>query len=83
MTYQFDSCSYGELTNCVRYRIKWLKGYRKIGEEGILKDYPDIMAGLRIKAAFERSEIKKLLKMRRILKKSDLHNWDSVVLNFA
>ena len=76
MRYQFDSCSYEELTGCIHARVQWIREWRRF-----LKDdthqYGHVRSTAIIKIATNCLEIKRLLKMRRILKKSDLRNWDT------
>lgn len=80
MRKQFDSCSYDELTYCIKNRIEWLRSYKEMCKSNILKDFPKQKADLRLSAVIQKSEIGRLIKMRRILQKSGLKNWDSDIL---
>jgi len=81
MRKQFDSCSYEELTNCVHARIRWIREMKKFLKDENTKDYGHIKAKCRLSIATDKKEISKLLKMRRVLKKSNLKNWDSDILS--
>lgn len=79
---QFDSCSYDELTHCVIARIQWIREYiEMLYDSAIVKEYPSIVNKIKTSIENNRNEIKQLLKMRHILKRSDLKNWDSDRLN--
>ena len=77
MRHQFDSCSYEELTSCVHARVSWIREYRRFRKDDYSTQYGHIRAGLIHQIVICNSEIKRLLKMRRILKKSSLKNWDT------
>ena len=78
---QFDSCAYSELTHCVIARIEWIREERDyLANEELGNKYP-IMRGY-VLHSLDRNEkeIRRLLKMRRILKKSPYRNWDTRLL---
>lgn len=78
---QFDSCAYSELTHCVIARIEWIREDRAyLANEELVTKYP--LMAKRIRHSLDRSEkeLRRLLKMRRVLKKSPYRNWDSRLL---
>lgn len=77
---QFNSCSYDELTYCLRHRLEWIRSYRKSQADGVLVEYPNLNASLRLSCIVQQMEIKRLLKMRRVLKRSNYKNWNSEFL---
>jgi len=77
MRKQFDSCSYEELTSCIHARVKWIREWRKFRNDADTMQYEHIRSTAIIKIAVNCREIRRLLKMRRILKKSGLRNWDT------
>lgn len=77
MKYQFDTCSYGELTRCVRARIKWIRECRRFIADPTSKGYHFVRMQMVFKISSLGVEIKKLLKMRRILKKSVTRQWNT------
>ncbi len=74
---QFDSCSYNELTSCVHARIEWIRESRKFLKDPVSRNYPHVSSKQRLNVVINSNEIKRLLKYRRILKKSNLRNFDS------
>lgn len=77
MKRQFDSCSYEELTRCAHARIKNIREYRRFLNDPFSSMYPHIRTKVIFSIAICKSEIRRLLRYRRILKKSDLKNFDS------
>lgn len=78
MKEQFDSCSYNELTSCVKSRIKWIRENKRfLYEEKASSNYPNIKVQCVFKTFELEEEIRRLLEMRRILKSSGRKNWDS------
>ena len=77
MKNQFDSCSYEELTMCIHARVQWIREYRRFRTDDNTRQYGHIRAILLFKILSCKMEIKRLLKMRRVLKKSSLRNWDT------
>lgn len=75
---QFDSCSYNELTNCVKARIKMIReNQRFLDDTKASSNYPNIRIQCSFKISDLNQEIRRLLEMRRILKSSGRKNWDS------
>jgi hypothetical protein len=81
MRKQFDSCSYNELTMCVKARIKWIKEYDRFLADELSNKYTHIRVSIVLKKLGCQNEIKRLLKMRRVLKKSAHRNWNSDLLS--
>lgn len=77
MKYQFDICSYKKLTDCIHARVQWVRECRGFLKDDNSKRYGYIRATVRLKIVINCQEIRRLLKMRRVLKKSDLRNWDT------
>jgi len=77
MRKQFDSCSYEELTSCIHARVQWIREYRRFRNDPNTLQYGHIRADMIFKILYCNREIKRLLKMRRVLKKSGLRNWDT------
>lgn len=78
---QFDSCAYSELTHCVIARIEWIREDRAfLANEELTKKY--ILMTKQVQHSLERNEkeLRRLLKMRSVLKKSPYKNWDSRLL---
>jgi len=73
---QFDSCSYEELTECVHARVRWIREWRRFLKDNT-HQYGHIRSTAVIKIATNCHEIRRLLKMRRVLKKSGQRNWDT------
>lgn len=69
---QFASCSRAEVKGCYEYREKWLQERERLMADGVMEDYPMIMATLRIMAAHKRHEIKVLKRYERLMKKYKL-----------
>lgn len=78
---KFNTCSYGELTTCIRGRLNDIREYKRFLMNQECKFYPRIAAHIRFDIAFEKYEIRCLLKMRRVLKRSGLKSWDSTRLS--
>lgn len=77
MRKQFDSCSYDELTCCITGRISWIReSYRFLADRNTAQ-YGHIRVKVIIGINTNKQEIKRLLNMRRVLKRSGLKNWDS------
>lgn len=75
---QFDSCSYNELTNCIKARIKMIReNQRFLDDAETYSNYPNIRIQCYFKISDLNQEIRRLLEMRRILKSSGRKNWDS------
>lgn len=77
MRKQFDSCSYEELTNCIHARVKWIRESRKFLADVNTREYGHIRSHVILSATTNKFEIRRLMKMRRILKRSGLRNWDT------
>jgi len=77
MRNQFDSCSYEELTLCVHARVQWIREWRRFLKDGSTRQYGHIRSSAVINIATNCLEIKRLLKMRRVLKNSGLRSWDT------
>ncbi|WP_191556580.1 hypothetical protein [Metabacillus idriensis] len=77
MRKQFDTCSYSELTNCVKGRIEGIREYRRFLNDDSVKSYSRIRAKVALSITIEKFEIQRLLKMRRVLKKSGQRHWNS------
>lgn len=77
MRKQFDSCSYEELTDCIHARIKWIRESRKFLADSNTKQYGHIRSKVIFGMATNKFEIRRLMKMRRVLKRSGLRNWDT------
>ena len=78
---QFDSCAYSELTHCVIARIEWIREERAYLAKGELNDkYPIMHEYVLHSLDRNEKEIRRLLQMRRILKKSPYNNWDTRLL---
>jgi hypothetical protein len=78
---QFDSCSYGELTYCVTARLQDIREYKDfLNNQEIINKYPVMKAYVVHSLERSEKEIRRLLKMRRVLKKSPYKNWDSRLL---
>ena len=71
--YKFDSCSYDELTNCIRGRIRDIRNYRNVLSTGLEK-YPYVKQKILKSLEIDLFEIKKLLRYRRVLKRSGCRN---------
>lgn len=78
---QFDSCSYDELTRCVRARIEWIRECKRFLDDSYCRQYGSIRATIGLRVICCKWEIRRLLVMRRVLKRSGLHNWDSRILS--
>lgn len=79
--YQFDTCSYWELSSCIKARIQWIREMASLLENTqISEDYKLVVLTVKQRITNDQNEIVKLLKMRRVLKKSGLRSWDSNVL---
>lgn len=70
----FDSCTRHELTECVRFRIKVIREIRLAKVEVAFK-FPNVHTFLTLKEMQLQTEIKTLLKMRRVMKERNLHHW--------
>lgn len=77
MRKQFDSCSYAELTSCIKARIEWIRESRQFLRDKNTEVYRHTRATVRLTLLRNKLEIRNLLKMRRVLKRSGLKNWDS------
>lgn len=78
---QFDSCAYSELTHCVIARIEWIKEDRAyLANEELNLRYPVMHSYVAHALDRNEKEVRRLLKMRRVLKKSPYKNWDSRLL---
>lgn len=77
MKYQFDTCSYEELTSCVRARIKWIRECKRFLRDPASRPYHHVRMQMALKWRTYEFEIRKLLKMRRILKKSVTRQWNT------
>jgi hypothetical protein len=64
MRKQFDSCSYGELTSCVHYRIKTIREFRQFLNDEKVHSYPSVRVAIGMKILIMENEIKRLLRMR-------------------
>ncbi len=80
MREQFDSCSYEELTYCIKARIKDIREFREFLKDEYSYKYKEVRTSIMFKTLISKSEIRRLLKMRRVLKKSQYKNWDSSLL---
>jgi hypothetical protein len=80
MRKQFDSCSYDELTGCIIARIEWIRERQKFLKDPNSHPYGNIRVTVSLNILSYKHEIKKLLKMRRILKKSSYKSWNSDLL---
>ena len=78
---QFDSCAYSELTDCVIARIEWIREERSFLADKELNTKYFVMRPY-VMHTLERNEkeVRRLLKMRRVLKKSPYKNWNSRLL---
>jgi hypothetical protein len=81
MRKQFDGCSYKELTDCVKARIEWIRECRDFLKDEHCYKYGYLRASTALKILIMENEIRKLLKMRRVLKKSKYKNWNSELLS--
>lgn len=66
---KFHSCSYEELTNCVRFRIQTIRQYRRFLETHSLPGYPDVRFRIKLAILTEEQEIRDLMEMRRMMKR--------------
>jgi hypothetical protein len=71
---KFDSCSYEELTDCIRSRIEWVREYREVLSDPNMKKYSHTRHMIALSLIDNRREIKILLNSRRILKSSGMNN---------
>ena len=81
MRNQFDGCSYEELTSCVKARIEWIRECRDFLNDEHCYKYGYLRASTALKILRMEDEIRKLLKMKRVLKKSKYKNWNSDLLS--
>lgn len=77
MKYQFDTCSYDELTRCVHTRIEWIRECRRFLADHNTRQYHHVRFQMVMKKWTYKHEVKRLLKMRRILKKSVTRQWNT------
>lgn len=77
MRYQFDTCSYDELTRCVQARIEWLREVRSFLADPVTKKYHHVRFHAALDEWTYKVEIKRLLKMRRVLKSSITKQWNT------
>ena len=76
--HQFDTCSYKELTFCVKGRIRWIReSINFLNNPKLVEEYKIITERVRKGMENDKCEISKILKMRRVLKKSGQRNWNS------
>lgn len=79
---QFDSCSYNELTWNIKIKITSIREYQEfLNDETITGKYPFMKTYVEYLLERSEKEIRRLLKMRRVLKKSKYRNWDSDFLS--
>ena len=69
---KFSSCSKAEVKDCYEHREQWLMEYDRLMPDGVMEDYPQLTATLRILAAHKRHEIKVLRRYERLMKKYKL-----------
>lgn len=73
---QFGSCSYDELTSCVKARVKWIREARLFLGDPLTIKYQHVRGKIRLSMLTNKLEIRRLLIMRRVLKTSPYNNWD-------
>lgn len=73
----FDGHAYDELTRFISARVKYLREYRKFLEDASTRQYTQVRFTIKLKEITVQHEIRTLLEMRRILKKSALDRWDT------
>lgn len=73
----FDSCTYHELTECVKYRIKVIREIR-LAKTHLSFAFPTVHTFLKLKEMQLQNEIKTLLKMRRTMKERNAVHWRDV-----
>jgi hypothetical protein len=81
VTDKFNTCSYDELTDCIRARIEWIREYTQFLHDENSLVYSHLRGVAIARSALYKSEIRRLLKMRRVLKRSRLKNWNSDILS--
>lgn len=69
---QFASCSRAEVKQCYESRERWLAEHERLMADGVMEDYPQLTATLRVMAAHKRHNIKVLKKYERLMKKYKL-----------
>lgn len=80
--HQFDTCSYDELTHCIKARFDDIREYKDyLANEEINSKYPMMRKYVERGLDVTEKEVRRLLKMRRVLKQSVYRNWDSRLLN--
>ena len=72
---RFYTCSYGELTDMVSYRVREIRKIRKFIKEVNFDNYSSIRIKLHLSLIGMYYEIRFLLRMRRTLKKSGKRNY--------
>jgi len=77
MRNQFDSCSYDELTSCLKARVEWIRESRLFLADPYTLKYEHVRAKTILSMAINADEIRLLLIIRRVLKRSKYRNWDS------
>ena len=73
---QFGSCSYDELTSCVKARVKWIREARLFLGDPLTIKYQHVRGKIRLSVLTNKLEIRSLLVMRRVLKTSPYKAWD-------
>lgn len=80
--HQFDTCSYDELTHCIKARFNDIREYRNyLANQEVNAKYPMMRKYVERGLDVTEKEVRRLLKMRRVLKKSVYRNWDSKLLD--
>lgn len=72
--HDFDSCSYDELTHCIKFRLKSIREI-KCARKLLVDKYPNVCACLRLTELNLKYEIKELFKMRREMKIKNANHW--------
>jgi hypothetical protein len=73
---QFDSCSYDELNDCILARIKWIREFNKFLNDSNTKEYTHTRATLRLNILISKQEIHRIWKIRHLMKRYNIKNWD-------
>jgi hypothetical protein len=77
---KFDTCSYEELSMCIHARIGWIREIDSFCKDKASKKYPYIEITNKFHKLTLQNEIKNLLKMRRVLKRLWVRNWNTATL---
>lgn len=77
MEQQFDTCSYEEVTGCVLSRIEWIRECKAFLADENAKKYSYVRSNTNLKVLLMKAEIQDLLKIRRIMKRNGMKNWDN------